>query len=273
MAETIDAVQHAPGRRWRSASTMSRLAGLVDGAHPGDRAATSNTFLSYYTWGAGIALALDLSLRDRTNGVSGLDDFMRALWDRFGAPPAPAPGLVARPYDRDELVATLAAVAGDREFATGFFARYVDGREVPDYASLLQRAGLLLRRAREAQPWAGPLALDHAGHGALVRELPQDGTPAAAAGLAQDDVIVRLDDETIGSPADWRRALERHRPGDAVPVGVERRGRAVSLSLRIGEDPEVEIVPVERAGGRLTPAEDAFRRAWLASKVTPVQPR
>ena len=38
---------------------------------------SDRTFLSYYTYGAGIALALDLSLRDMSGGRISLDDYMK----------------------------------------------------------------------------------------------------------------------------------------------------------------------------------------------------
>ena len=44
-----------------------------------------NTFISYYSWGAFLGLALDLTLRSREDGAT-RDDFMRALWRRHGRP-------------------------------------------------------------------------------------------------------------------------------------------------------------------------------------------
>ena len=54
------------------------------------------TFISYYTYGGAIASALDLTLRDRSNGKVTLDDFMRAMWRTYGAPGGPQPGLVGQ---------------------------------------------------------------------------------------------------------------------------------------------------------------------------------
>jgi hypothetical protein len=41
---------------------------------------------------------------------------------------------------------TLAEVAGDEAFAMDFFERFIEGRDVADYAQLLSRAGFLLRQ-------------------------------------------------------------------------------------------------------------------------------
>ena len=45
---------------------MSQLAPFVDAAVSIDRTAWNNTFISYYTWGAMLGMALDLSLLEKT---------------------------------------------------------------------------------------------------------------------------------------------------------------------------------------------------------------
>jgi S1-C subfamily serine protease len=108
---------------------------------------------------------------------------------------------------------------------------------------------------------------DTAGSGLVIRDLPPEGTPVWDAGLAQDDVIVRLDDTPVDSRFAWDRAIARQQPGRVVSIEVERRGEPSRLSLRIGDNPEVEVTRVEGAGGRLAPRQEAFRRAWLDSRV------
>src|SRR5690606_12470748 len=46
----------------------------------------ANAIVSYYAKGALVALALDLTLRERTRGEKSLDDVMRLLWERHGKP-------------------------------------------------------------------------------------------------------------------------------------------------------------------------------------------
>ena len=152
MGEAISAVITQPGRQTRSVVEMSRLAPLVDGAGPVDPAVTDN-FISYYTWGQALGIGLDLALRDRTDGRVTLDDFMRALWTKFGRSAASVPGYVQMPYTEADLKRTLAEVARDTAFADEFFARYVEGRDVIDYASLLARAGLILRPETATGPF------------------------------------------------------------------------------------------------------------------------
>ena len=114
MGRTINAVLNGPGRRVRTAEEMSQQAPFVDAATATDRTSFENTFISYYTWGEAIGLALDLTLRERSGGRATLDAFMRAMWERFGKPGG-TPGYVDRPYTIDDARAVLATVADDAD--------------------------------------------------------------------------------------------------------------------------------------------------------------
>jgi hypothetical protein len=62
-------------------------------------------------------------------------------------------------------------------------------------------------------------------------------------------------------------ALGRHRPGERVTiVSVDRTGASKTASVVLGENPHVNVIAVESAGGSLTPAQRAFRDAWLRSQ-------
>ena len=83
---------NTPGRAARSPVQMSEYAPFVDGNGSFVETDTNRTFFSYYIYGAGIALALDLSLRDMSGGKLSLDDYMRLLWIQHGKPGGSAPG-------------------------------------------------------------------------------------------------------------------------------------------------------------------------------------
>ena len=144
----INTVVLSPGRMFRSAVDMSRLAPFVDAAVSIDETAWPNIFISYYTYGQAIGLGLDLSLRDRSNVKVTGDHFMSALWTQFGRPGQKEPGKVATTYTIDGLKEMLAKVSGDRPFTNDFFTKFVEGRDVVDYTRLLARAGFVVRRQR-----------------------------------------------------------------------------------------------------------------------------
>jgi predicted metalloprotease with PDZ domain len=265
MGEALDLVVNSPGRSLRSAVEMSQMAPFVDRAVSSDRTNFANTFISYYTWGQVIGLALDLTLRDRSEGRVTLDDFMRALWDKFGRPGTKSPGYVETPYTMDDLKSALAAVAGDAAFANDFFARYIEGREVADYARLLSRAGFVLRQRAAGRAWAGPLRTQDAQTGARVFSDVWFGSPAYQAGLERDDIILSLGGARVITQADVDRALTTRKPGEALQVVYERRGERITSVLKLAEDPSLELVPAEEAGQVLSEAQRKFRDSWLSS--------
>jgi predicted metalloprotease with PDZ domain len=265
MGEAIDNVVNSPGRAFNSAVQMSQMAPFVDRSVSADRANFANTFISYYTWGQAIGLGLDLMLRERSDGRVTLDDFMRALWDKYGRPGTKMPGYVETPYTMNDLKATLAAVSGDAAFAQDFFARYIEGREVVDYAPLLARAGLMLRRRAAGRAWAGPLRTQDTQTGARVISDTLIGTPSYQAGLDRDDIIVSVGGSRTATSAEVERAIATRKPGDSLQMVYDRRGERITAVLKLVEDPSLEVVPVEEAGQKLTDVQRKFRDAWLAS--------
>jgi predicted metalloprotease with PDZ domain len=156
IASVLNLSVERPGRPARSAEEVSRLAPLTDGV-----VNRTVNVVSYYYLGSAIALALDLSIRERSNSALSLDDFMRALWNRFGKPGGARPGYVDRPYTMDDVEATLADVVGDRSFAKDFFARYIRGHEAPDYPRLLLPAGFVVQGT--ARPSVAVLPIEKTG--------------------------------------------------------------------------------------------------------------
>ena len=261
MTGVVNTVTNSPGRAIRSAEEMSRLAPFVDAAVSIDRTNFDNTYISYYTWGAAIALGLDLSLRERSAGKVTLDHFMRALWQKHGRPGGKMPGYVDNPYSVGDLKAILAEVSGDTGFADDFFARFIQGREVVDYRRLFERFGFVLRPVSPAVPSAGQLRLqDVQGRPRIIAPAPY-GSPAYAAGLERDDVIVAVGGTNVGSATDFEQIIRQRKPGDELSIDFERRGRRVSGKLRLAADPQLEIVPAQS----LSAEQRRLRDAWLSS--------
>ena len=266
VADAVNAVLAAPGRRFNSPVDMSLLAPFVDAAAAIDPVNFPNTFLSYYTWGAGIGLGLDLTLRGRGDGRT-LDGFMRLVWERFGRPVKPY--VVRRPYTIADLERTLGEYAGDAVFARDFFARYVRGRDIPDYTSLLNQAGFLVRPAPVPVAWAGPLSLAVDSTGTNVTASTIAGTPVYQAGLDRGDRLVSADDRPVAGQEDWTALLATRAPGDSIGLVFRQRGREVRAVLRLKADPRLEVRPAELTGVGFTEAQRAFRTAWLGSRARP----
>jgi predicted metalloprotease with PDZ domain len=252
----------APGHLVRSAEEMSRMAPFIDGAHLIDRTNFPITVISYYPFGGAIALALDLTLRDRTDNRLSLDDYMQAMWRKYGKPAASREGYVEHPYTIEDAEATLAEVSGDRAFARDFFGRYIQGHDVADYARLLARAGFTVRKRNAGRAWLGDLRLDASGGASRVAALVAPTWPIYSAGVDRDDELQQIDGQRIASEGDLASVLQRHKPGDKVSVVyVDRTRVPKTASITLAEDPHVEVVVANP-----TAAQRDFRNRWLGAK-------
>jgi predicted metalloprotease with PDZ domain len=261
----VEAVS-APGHLVRSAEEMSQMATFIDGGRTMDNTNWSITNISYYPYGGAIALALDLTLRGRSDGRLSLDDFMRAMWRTYGKPGGSREGYVDRPYTIGDAETTLASVSGDRAFARDFFRRFIQGHDVADYAHLLDRAGFVVRKRTPGSAWIGDLQIDTR-NVVRVGALIPPTWPVYRSGLEQDDLLQRLDGRPINGEGDISTVLHQHKPGDSLSiVFTDRTGKATTASVTLAENPHVEIVPSESTGGTLTDAQRAFRGQWLGAK-------
>lgn len=260
----IESVAQSPAHLVRTAAEMSQMAPFIDGGRAIDRTNWSTTVISYYPYGGAIALALDLSLRDRTDGRLSLDDYMQAMWKTYGKQSGHA-GYVDHPYTIADAETALAAVSGDRAFARDFFARYIQGHDVADYARLLARAGFTLRKRNAGQAWLGDLRLESR-DGTRVSTLVAPTWPIYVAGIDQDDELQQVDGQKIAAAGDIATVMQRHKPGDTVPVVfVDRTGVAKTATITLIEDPHTDVVPVE-VSGTLSAGQKAFRERWLGAK-------
>ncbi len=152
----------APGRKEVSARMASFHAPFWDGSVQPQANNGSQTFFSYYTKGAGLALYLDLYMRAKTANHRSLDDVFRALRRRSWEAPSTSYYLQGRGYTERDVELAASEVAG--EDLHPWFERHVGGTADVDYDALLAHAGLRLVRG---DVWR-------------IEELP-DATPAQRA--------------------------------------------------------------------------------------------
>jgi predicted metalloprotease with PDZ domain len=254
LSRSINAVVNDPGRQFASPVEMSQQAPFVDAATSIDPTNEDNTFISYYTWGSVLGLALDLSLRKEFGKP--LDGFMRMMWTRYGQSEVP--------YTLHDLQTTLVAYSGDQAFADRFFAKYITGREVPDMAALLAQAGLLLRPRNPGAAWFGPARIDIDSAGGRIEGPTLIGSPFYEAGLDRGDVILTVDGQPLTSDSVLQAIKAAHKPGDAIPVTFRGRGRQSMAHVAMPADTRLEVVTYEEAGLPVTEAMQKFRQSWLA---------
>ena len=203
--------------------------------------------ISYYSQGRNIAALLDLSIRHDTNGASGLDDVMRALFTDFYQR--------GRGFSTEDLIRVVNRIT--RKSYESFFSRYVSGTDVPPYETIFGYAGYQVERATRKIPFLG-VNLDTLGR---VTGLPP-GSDAATSPLQPDDFIVSVDGQT----------LEGQRAGAVFRLLNEKLGQNVRLRIRRGgEERELDMTVrfVELVNYRIvesqspTPEQLKIRESWL----------
>ena len=261
----VNTLTTSPARAFSGAVGMAQQAPFVDAAVAIDPNNRSNTFISYYTYGEAVGLALDLLLRGRTPAVT-LDDFMREMWRRHGKlqTAALAP---ARTYTLADAQSALAAVTKDSVFARSFFTRYVVGSALPDYPALLAQAGFLVRPAHAGRAWMGDTRISASDGEVIVAGPTSIGSPMYEVGMAAGDRITRVGDRAITTAPELQQAIDATKPGEQVRLTWIGRGGEKSATMTLREDPNVEVVTFEEAARTPTAAQLAFRTSWVGSRI------
>lgn len=252
LSDILNGVLNSPGASSFSAPQMSRRAVFVDAGVSVDRNNYANTFTSYYTYGAFIALGLDLRLRSEFKLT--LDDFMQAVWKKHGK--------LEIPYSIPDLQNVLGTLTNTR-FAEDFFHRYIYGTEKNDYVKLLANAGLELRKAEPGKASIGNLRLNLRPTDGrnVVSAATVKGTAAYEAGIDIGDYISRIGNDDVNGRLDG--ILSKYKPGQNISVTFQHKGRIKTANLKLQESNLLEVVENEKASLE----QIRFKNDWLSSKI------
>ncbi len=150
---------------------------------------------------------------------------------------------VLRDGKRQDLKVTL----GEREDRNVFVLRRGDGDDVTSWVgkddrsfkvlSLMERGGYLGIGMQDLTPQLGQHFGVEDGKGVLISEVKPD-TPAAGAGLAAGDVIIKADGRAVTDGEALRDVLATAEPGDEVALDVIRDGRVRTVTAKLAAWPE-----------------------------------
>lgn len=259
-AGMLNYVLNSPGNTFYNPIEMSMQAPFVDAATSVDAQNKSNTFISYYSWGAVIGLGLDLMLRTTFDGVT-LDDYMQAMWQKFGKP--------EKPYSLTDLEQTLAEVTDSTGFAEDFFDRYIRNGNHIDLQPLFANVGFLFQKANPGRAVLthNNALINYESGRAVIDQNTRIGSPLYAAGLDVDDIILAVDGTKISNARDMNRLLASQNPGDKLTIRYESLGEVYEAAVELAEDPTLEVRTYEQAGMEITESMKEFRASWLDSKL------
>ncbi len=197
-----------------------------------------NSIISYYTKGAFIALALDLSIRRDSDAERSLDDLMRVLWQKHGKTDV---GL-----DEGDIEALAGEVTGLD--LTAFFDQALRGTDDLPLADLLQtvavnyellpatgakdKGGVKKRDTKPCRPRADLGVVYKSMHcGVKLTTVLEDGA-AMEAGLAAGDVLIAMDGIKVTS-GNLDQLLERAQPGTMVEMHAFRRDELMLFAVEM----------------------------------------
>lgn len=256
LARSLSYVINSPAWHMRNPLQMSDLAPFVDAATAVDELNWQNTFISYYSYGDVLGLALDLSLRNQGNSLT-LDGFMKLMWDKYGKNEVP--------YNIPNLQSSLGQYAG-KAFANDFFDKYIHGNTLPDYEALLKTVGVSLLKENEGQAYFGANVRMNNDSSATIEKGTQQGTPAYEAGLDKGDVLLQLDEKALDPNKSFAEQVQEFKIGDQVKVSYRRFGQEKETTVALIADPSFKTVMTEEVEQTPNEAQHSLRKDWLSAK-------
>jgi predicted metalloprotease with PDZ domain len=216
-----------------------------------------NSLVSYYQKGAIVALALDLTIREKTAGTKSLDDVMRALWNEFGKTRLGVPEAAI-----EKITARVTGLnLGD------FFAHAVYGTNDLDLIPLMKHVGVAMTfqvtgmagTDSKTPALGAKIGSEINGDARLVQVF--EGSAAQLAGLSAGDSIIAIDGLRVTAMSLERR-IKRYKVGTSVEVLACRRDEIKRFSVTLLAQPATTCSLITHD----TPVEAKIRRsAWLQS--------
>jgi predicted metalloprotease with PDZ domain len=220
-------VWNSPARAYFNPVEMSSQAPFVDAATSIDPVNRENTYISYYSYGSVLGLALDLSLRKKGQT---LDDFMKLMWFTYGK--------TEISYTLQDLQKTLGTFAGET-FTSHFFNNYIFKSKKPDYQKLFDLVGLRIIQ-KKTKPYFGA-QLIYEENRLIIKGNPNKNSPAYYALLSSGDELKSIDTTILNNLEDWNTIVKNKRPGDTVEIRYIRNGIEKKTSLTFSEDQTYSI--------------------------------
>lgn len=247
---TFNYVWNSPAREFFNPIEMSYQAPFVDAATSIDPVNRENTFISYYSYGSMLGLALDLSLRRQ--GLT-LDGYLKQLWEAYGK--------AEIPYTIPNLHEGLNRYAG-KAFGDNFFSSYIYKSGMPDFDNLFASVGIRLLRDPD-RPYLGVTLSPQDDGSILVQGNPVRHGPAYKAGISRGDVWLVMNGVPLNQGPSFQERLQALHPGDSLHLDYSRWGSSRSASLVPDAHPAYMLRLAETLGE--APADSILqaRNTWL----------
>lgn len=248
LSNDLNMVCNSPARAYFNPIEMSYQAPFVDAATSVDPVNRENMFISYYTYGSVLGLALDLSLRELDNGKN-LDGFMQLVWETFGK--------TEKNYTIENLQDILREYAGAL-FSNTFFTTYIYQSKMPDYERLLKNMGVRFDQTKTDLPYLGA-EMVQAYDKWIINSNPLLGSAAYNADLSLGDQIISFDNKVITATTKKNTYFSQFRPNQTVALKFIRFGVVKETKITFGVNSSYETIFLEKINKKTLER----RNAWL----------
>lgn len=251
LAGTFNYVWNSPARQFFNPIEMSFQAPFVDAATSVDPVNRDNMFISYYSYGSVLGLALDLSLRENNKN---LDDFMKLVWKKYG--------VTEIPYTIENLHNALNEYAGET-FGDHFFNNYIYQSEMPNYKTLMESVGVILEQPK-SEPYFGAyvsMSADKSGY--MILRNTKMGSPAYEAGLDNGDVILSINDKPFVEDQKFEDYLKQFSIGEPLQVEFKRYGNDKTTEMVLIPSPDYSFGLMEDKEQVPSKKMLEHRKKWL----------
>ena len=193
---------------------------------------SSNTTMTYYSRGSVIAMMLDAKIITKYNGEKCLDHFMRHLYDVYYLGKN-------RGFSAEEFKKELSSFLG--ESMDDFFAKYIDGTEIPDYNAIFSPLGLNVEYIGKEKASVG-LSVADSGGKTIIRGIRSESS-VEDAGLSVNDEIIGINGFRINTKS-LETYLTSLNVGDVIEVFFARNEQLFSTEIVVKavEDPKFKYV-------------------------------
>jgi len=226
---TFNYVWNSPALQFFNPIEMSYQAPFVDAATSVDPINRQNTFISYYSYGSVLGLALDLSLRKE--GLN-LDDYMKLVWTQYGKKEIS--------YELKDLHNSLNDYAG-KTFGDAFFNNFIYKSKMPNYKELLATVGVSLVRNNNTPYFGASVFVRDDGTG-LIQQNTKIGSPAYRSGLDKGDIITAINSIPLKAGEKFAHHIEQQfKVGDKITVNFIRFGVPKQVDVDLIAHPNYTI--------------------------------
>ncbi|WP_395045317.1 peptidase M61, partial [Flavobacterium sp.] len=186
-------------------------------------------YLNVYEKGALIAMCLDITIREKSNGERGILDLMQKLSNEFGS---------SKPFSDDVLFDRIVALTYPE--VGSFLSTYVDGETPIPYAEYFAKMGVTNSIVKKpGNPFINKSSPCISGIPAtkeIVIRANVDLTPFLInMGLKADDIISSINgkDYTIDSISDMMAEVQNWKEADLITMKIKRNGKAQTLTGKV----------------------------------------